>query len=239
MAILLTASSHFAEDIGRARKINDHRQKIKPKSLCNDLGRASWMMAVGAADAFFCDAYADLCAKALQAKQIQPSIQLTDKILGLQIPAVAAIQGHASDSWRWRMAARALIEKKSVLSVEEIVGSFNAFCRNDNKLFCSKNKKRLILHTKSRQRVFGISSSQYRKKSIGNTKSVQKEAWDKFEDRYANIFQRRNDCIHNCDRPKIAINDSQINHLQVNKVIEDIEFLVDRFQEIIKDEFSE
>ncbi len=54
--------------------------------------------------------------------------------------------------------------------------------------------------------------------------------------RFGEIFQRRHDCIHNCDRPKVA---PQVlaGAGTVLKVIEDVEFLVRRCDEHINAEF--
>lgn len=58
------------------------------------------------------------------------------------------------------------------------------------------------------------------------------------EDRFRDTFQRRHDCIHNCDRPKVS---PQALHLgaTVLKVTQDVEFLVHRCDEHIKAEFRE
>ena len=50
------------------------------------------------------------------------------------------------------------------------------------------------------------------------------------------IFQRRHDCIHNCDRPKIAPQALALGGT-VLKVIEDVDFLVLRCDEHINSEF--
>ena len=57
-------------------------------------------------------------------------------------------------------------------------------------------------------------------------------------DRYRDLFQRRHDCIHNCDRPRVS---PQALHLggTVLKVIQDAVFLVQRCDEHINAEFRE
>ena len=64
------------------------------------------MMAVGASDAYFCDAYADLIARTLQAKQLQPTVTIPDRLSKLKVPVIAVIR-QAEGGWRWRMAALA------------------------------------------------------------------------------------------------------------------------------------
>ncbi len=52
------------------------------------------------------------------------------------------------------------------------------------------------------------------------------------------IIQRRHDCIHNCDRPKMAPQ-PLVKGGTVIKVIEDVEFLVNRCDDHINVEFRE
>ena len=62
-----TALLHFEEDVARARAIVAHAdplpQTTEPERLLrSDLFRSAWMFAVGALDAYFCDAYTDVVA---------------------------------------------------------------------------------------------------------------------------------------------------------------------------------
>lgn len=237
MPLLQTPNKHFSDDISRAFELIDHAGTLQGSILRDDIARASWTMSVGAVDAFFCDAYADLCARALQAKQIQHSVKLTDRILGLRVPAIAAIRPAPTDNWRWRMVARGIIEKQSVLSLKEIKDLFNGFCRGGHKVFCSSNFDSWIVHRDARQRVFGITASDY-SRLAGSAKAHQREkSRDRFDTRYSQIFQRRHDCVHNCDRPKVAVNGAGLSGAQVSKIIDDLCFLVARFSEVITDEF--
>jgi hypothetical protein len=56
------------------------------------------------------------------------------------------------------------------------------------------------------------------------------------KDRYGEIFQRRNDCIHNCDRPKVSPQ-ALTRAGTVLNVIQDVAFLVTRCNEHINSEF--
>ena len=84
--ILVTALNHFNEDIQRAREILQHALPLPHDRLRDDLLRASWMMAVGALDAYFCDAYGDMIARTIRAKISQPSVNIPDRIKNLKIP---------------------------------------------------------------------------------------------------------------------------------------------------------
>jgi hypothetical protein len=61
--MLATAKEHFNEDIGRARALVAHAETLPEGLLRGDVLRGAWMMAVGATDAYFSDAYADFARR--------------------------------------------------------------------------------------------------------------------------------------------------------------------------------
>lgn len=63
-------------------------------------------------------------------------------------------------------------------------------------------------------------------------------AWDRMQDRFETIIQRRHDCIHNCDRPRVSPQPLRTPDIVLN-VIEDVEFLVLRSDEHINSEFRQ
>lgn len=238
MPILTTPRLHFNEDLDRSQNIFSHSKTLPNGLLRDDIVRASWMMAVGAADAFFCDAYADLIARSLQAKQIETAIPIPDRLLNLKVPVISVIRTSSTDNWRWRMAARELIEDETVLSLDRIRKLFNQFFRDNNKLFRETSFDSWILHSQSKQRLFGITATAYRHLSGKPLNDARKLALNHFEDRFKMIFQRRHDCIHNCDRPKSAINSKHITSpVFAPRIIEDIDFLVSRCHEAFINEF--
>ncbi len=163
--ILETPFKHFTEDITRAKNIFNH-SKLQPAGLLkSDLKRCAWMLAVGASDAFFCDAFGDILARTLRAKQKVPLIDLPERIKQIKIPAISAIRSNPSDGWRWRMVARDVIEKDNVLSINKIQELFNHFFRDNRKIIKSnsKNFEDWILHKDSQYRHFGVYKSEYRK----------------------------------------------------------------------------
>ena len=60
-------------------------------------------------------------------------------------------------------------------------------------------------------------------------------ALKRFQEYFKGLFQRRHDCIHNCDRPKIAL--QQIRDSEVKKRIDDVAFLAGRSHEALCNEF--
>lgn len=232
--LLDTAMNHFTEDIARARGLLGHAELQAEGMVKDDILRASWMMGVGACDAYFSDAYADLVAKAIQAKEIEPGIEMPDRLNNLKLPVTALLR-QANGGWRWRMAARELIEEENVLSLGKIQQLFNHFFRRGRKLLVADSIEPWITHRESKQRMFGIAATDYRKLNPSQKGKARKDALDKVKERYDMIFQRRHDCIHNCDRPKIS--PLLIRETSAKKSVEDVEFLVNRCHEAIKSEF--
>lgn len=238
MPILTTPKNHFDEDLRRARELFSHCTQQPVGMLRDDIARSSWMMGVGAVDAYFCDAYADLITRSLQAKQIEPGVTIPDRLLNLKVPVVAIIRHNATDNWRWRMAARDLIEDQTVLSLDRIKQLFNHFFRRPEKLFGETSFNAWVLHRDSRQRLFGITATNYRRLTGNDLHNARMDALEHFEKRFEMVFQRRHDCIHNCDRPKSAINAQYVSSdTYIPRVLDDLEFLVSRCQEAFRTEF--
>lgn len=225
--LLDTALLHFDEDIGRATALHAHAVPMAAGRVRDDILRAAWMMAVGACDAYFSDAYADLVSRTLQAKVLHPAMVIPDRMNNLKIPVVAVLRESGTyGGWRWRMAARELIEDENVLSLKKIKELFNQFFPDSGKLMHTATIEPWILHRAARVRHFGISRTAYRALMPNAKGSAKTRALVKFQDYYADIFQRRHDCIHNCDRPKMALQAIAAN--TVEKRVEDIDFLVRR-----------
>jgi hypothetical protein len=230
--VLKTAKLHFDEDIARAKALWDHARGLPDGPVKEDVFRSAWMVGVGASDAFFCDAYADLVTRTLRAKEHQPAGKIPDRLGNLSVPVIAVL--NASSSWRWRMAARGIIEKQSVLSLDEVKKFLNLFCREGHKLLQPETIETWIVHAESKQRNFGIARGAYNAVPAAKKSQTKKTALKKFSKRMQDIFQRRHDCIHNCDRPKVAI--QGISEDATEKAITDVEFLVDRCTDHLQDE---
>lgn len=238
MTALITAKQHFAEDIDRAEALRTHAADLPCSLIRDDIMRSAWMMGVGALDAYFCDAYADLIARTLQAKQQQPEVEIPDRLSNLRLPVIAVIRASSNEGWRWRLAARELIEDHTVLSIERIKKLFNHFFRKQYKLFGSHSFDSWLLHAEHRRRLFGIDKGEFRKTEGSQKQTARSKSIEHFEDRYQTIFQRRHDCIHNCDRPKIALDRNTIeNGDSVEKILDDVRFLVNRCHEALEEEF--
>lgn len=232
--MLRTAKQHFDEDIDRAEQLLVHAKELPAGRLRDDILRASWMMAVGACDAYFCDAYADLISRTLRAKELEPAIDIPDRLNNLRVPAISVIR-EARGGWRWRMAARELIENENVLSLGKIRDLFNHFFRKGHKIISQETIEDWLLHQQSKSRLFGITRTNYRALAANAKAQAKKNALYRFQGHFEGVFQRRHDCIHNCDRPRRAL--QGIQRTIVEKRIEDVVFLVCRCHEAFLEEF--
>jgi hypothetical protein len=238
----VTPRQHFQEDIERAKAIVTHARPLPhatdaEKSLRSDLFRSAWMFAVGALDAYFCDAYTDVIAAMASSKSRQPVIRLPEWAYDIKFPLRAVLEEYDNTNWRWRMAARKMMERENVISLSAIQTLFNKFFRNGHKFF------RDVLDTwmsraDARIRLFGVSRTDYLAMTAPDKHTATEAAIDQFEERFRTIFQRRHDCIHNCDRPRVSPQPLDKDGT-VLKVIQDIEFLVNRCDEHINAEFRE
>ena len=232
--MLETAKNHFKEDLKRARSLHSHASTIVEQEISDDVLRAALMMGVGACDAYFSDAYTDLIARALSAKQREMAVHIPDRLNNLKVPVTAVIR-EGNSAWRWRMAARELMQDENVLSLEKIKKLFNHFFADGKKLLTVETIEHWILHSAAKSRMFGITATQYRALGASDKNTARKKALKHFDDHFAHIFQRRHDCIHNCDRPKVAL--QRITGKTVEKRLTDVNFLVLRTHEALRDEF--
>jgi hypothetical protein len=86
-----TALSHFHQDIARARALVAHADPLprtNPAELMlrSDLLRSAWMFAVGAMDAYFCDAYTDVVAATIISKNRYQAANLPDFFYEIRLP---------------------------------------------------------------------------------------------------------------------------------------------------------
>jgi hypothetical protein len=200
--------------------------------------RSAWMFAVGALDAYFCDAYTDLVAATIISKSRQASITLPDWFYEIKFPVRAILEPYANNvNWRWRMAAREMMSRENVLGLSTIQTLFNKFFREEHKLF-GDVLDAWIMRPDSKKRLFGITRTAYNALDAAGKNAARRQAKTQLQERYGELFQRRHDCIHNCDRPKVSPQPLKLSGTVI-KVIDDIEFLVNRCDEHMNTEFRE
>lgn len=238
-----TALNHFNSDIARTRALVAHADPLPRSSpgeqlLRSDLLRSAWMFAVGAIDAYFCDAYTDIVAATIISKSRHPAAVLPDFFYEIRFPVRAILEPYAiNQNWRWRMAARKMMERENVLSLATIQMLFNKFFRKGHRLFRDLIAD-WIVHTDANKRLFGISRAAFNALPANQTGKALENVQEQMEDRYRDLFQRRHDCIHNCDRPRVSPQSLERGGTVLN-VTDDAEFLVHRCDEHINAEFRE
>ena len=161
-----TAPAHFQQDINRAHAIVNHAGPLSTGTpaeqlLPSDLLRSGWMFAVGGLDAYYCDAYTDVVAAAIISKNRHPAMVLPGFFYEIKFPIRAILEQYTNNqNWRWRMAARRMMERENVLSLDTVRSLFNRFFRDQHKFF-RQILEGWVLHAHARRRVFGISGNRY------------------------------------------------------------------------------
>jgi hypothetical protein len=195
------------------------------------------MFAVGALDAYFCDAYTDVVAATIIAKSRHPAMVLPEFFNDIRFPVRAILEPYTNNvNWRWRMAARKMMERENVLSLATIQTLFNKFFSNGQKFFRDLMPN-WIGHPNSHRRLFGITAARFNSLPPNLRGSAVTNAQKSLEGRFRGIFQRRHDCIHNCDRPRVK--PQQLPADDVVQVVEDVTFFVRRCDEHITLEFRQ
>ena len=93
-----------------------------------------------------------------------------------------------------------------------------------------------ICHADARRPLFGVRGADFTAKCGADKNTARKEAREQMEGRFKDLIQRRHDCIHNCDRPRLSPQPLSTRST-VLKVIQDVDFLVCRCDERINAEF--
>jgi hypothetical protein len=162
---------------------------------------------------------------------------LPEWVYDIKIPIRAVLEEYDNANWRWRMAARKMMERENVISLSAIQTLFNKFFRKGHRFF-GDQLDTWMSRPDAKIRLFGISRAGYVALTDANKNTARQNAIDQFEERFKAIFQRRHDCIHNCDRPRMSPQPLDKGGT-VLKVIQDAEFLVNRCDEHINSEFRQ
>jgi hypothetical protein len=194
------------------------------------------MFAIGALDAYFCDAYTDIVAATISSKSRQPGIILPEFFYEIRFPIRAILEEYENPNWRWRMAARKMMERENVLSLTTVQNLFNRFFPEDRRFFRPYLLDAWISHKDAKVRLFGITRAAFQALDVHGKEQARMQAREQMEDRFRDLFQRRHDCIHNCDRPRMRPQPLATSGT-VLKVIQDVEFMVNRSDEHINAEF--
>lgn len=187
-----TALQHFKDDIARAKAMVAHANPLSDATsvdelLRSDLLRSAWMFAVGALDAYFCDAYTDIIAATASSKSRQPAIKLPEWVHDIKFPLRAILEEYDNENWRWRMAARKMMERENVVSLKAVQNLFNKFFRIGQRFF-GDQLDAWMSHPEAKIRLFGVSRVDYLAKAPQDRQLARVAAMDQFNERFRSIF---------------------------------------------------
>jgi len=220
-----TAKQHFDNDITRAKALQNYSEPNEPHNIMviKDLYRAAVTFAVGALDAYLCDAYVDCLTAALRTCKEDKTRKLPPEYAKELLPAGPLI-AHSYEiriNWAFRMAARLRMEKYNLLQISRIKDMVNPVLPPGQKLWVEIAEQYIALDVK---RLTGITQREYSGKDTKNKQKAREKAAGAILRRIGNIIQRRHDIVHNCDRPKVAV--QQITRQETKAMITDVETFV-------------
>jgi hypothetical protein len=224
-----TFRTHFDNDITRAENILARSLAMQgggePERLYKDIRLSSIALAVGALDAYLCDAYVDCLTAVLRAySQGQWVGALPSTYSKQMLPAGEILKSTRlhRPQWRIRMAARKVIEKDNMLSLSRFEDCFNGILPNNRKLWldfvpvlAAHNLVRLTRHVAADLAPLAGDALIQAKKEVAS--AVTK--------RLGSTIQLRHDWIHNCGRPRNAIQD--LTHGQASARVRDIRLFIE------------
>ncbi|HEY7891287.1 MAG TPA: HEPN domain-containing protein [Solirubrobacteraceae bacterium] len=218
-----TARKHFDEDIARAImlliKARSTRQPDLPVTI--DIARCSVAFGVGALDAYLCDAFVDVLARTLKGCR-QTGEEIPAAYASLRMPVGPLIAEYQQrENWGLRMSARTLMEKDNVLQTWRIKELFNPALKRSHKLWGDLIESYIALN---RKRLTGIDHSAYVGLSGERKQKATKKAIAVLLGRITEIIQRRHDIVHNCDRPKSAV--QGLTLAAASKMLSDVQVFV-------------
>ena len=136
-------------------------------------------------------------------KSRQAAITLPEWFYDIKFPLRAILEEYENENWRWRMAARKMMERETVISLKSVQDLFNRFFRDRQKFFRDQLDA-WMARPDAKIRLFGVTQADYLVEGDPEKRMARDAAMDQFKERFRVIFQRRHDCIHNCDRPRVS-----------------------------------
>ncbi len=227
--MVTTYRTHFDDDMARAQSLLDlaggGAPALKLDRRKDDLRLAAVAMAVGAMDAYFCDAYVDCLARALR-RCANKKGDLPPAYAKQNLPAGIVLGSSQTKrpNWRLRMAARAVMERDNILDLSRVPGLFNPVLPRDKQLWPAVIDSLILLR---KRRLTGVDHATYKAAPPTSRAKMKKAAAGVVAKRMKETIQWRHDWVHNCGRPKSAIQDRTQGEIQQR--INEIYYLVEAF----------
>lgn len=203
-----TFRKHFEDDIARAESLlalaADSSPAMRTEELQRDVRLSAVAMAVGAMDAYFCDAYVDCLAARLTSYKVSGR-ELPDSYANRKLPTAALLRPGQEfrPNWALRMAARDVMERENVLDMDNAKGLFNPVLPKGMTLWADVMEPVIKLNWK---RLTGSTWADYSSLESDKARAgARSEAAKKMKERLKSTIQYRHDWIHNCGRPKQAV----------------------------------
>jgi hypothetical protein len=227
-----TFRTHFNDDIARAENIFYRSEAMlaagEPGRLCLDVRLSAVAMAVGALDAYLCDAYVDCLTAVLRAYAANTWVgKLPSDYSRQLLPAGEILKATRLHRpfWRVRMAARKVMEKDNMLALSRIEGCFNGILPSNQKLWLTLIPALTAFDLK---RLTKFTAAGLGAVAAGTPKEkAEKQIIAAVKSRIGKIIQFRHDWIHNCGRPKTAIVD--LTSGRANARIRDVKIFIETF----------
>lgn len=198
-----TPRKHFEEDMARVNALLGLAQQTEAEPLRSDVARYAVAGAVGAMDAYLCDAYAGLLVTVIRGFTAGTVAALPGPLQRETLPVgpLLARRYPARANWALRMAARGRMEKENMLQVGRVKDMFNPFLPGGQKLWLDLIDQYVHL---GRRRLTKWRAADMAAVGGDNLAGRRKEAAAQVVARIGGIVQRRHDIVHNGDRPKVA-----------------------------------
>ena len=195
-------------------------------SLAADLRRQAVALAVGALDAYFCDAYVDVLAGSLgKAKAGTRSLPSAYKKELLPAGAMLAAYNNRPN-WGLRMAARERMEKDNMLRLSRIKEMFNPVLPGPAKLWDSLMPRYRALNRKRLTKYTHVEIASKTGTAESDALGASRAA---LMTRMGAIVQRRHDIVHNCDRPKQSL--LSLTPITASRMVADVRSFVEIFDD--------
>jgi hypothetical protein len=219
-----TARKHFDQDMARARAIlAEATGQGDGSPVAADLARAAVAFAVGAMDAYLCDAYVDSLSRCLKAHR-QGKISALPGPYGRELLPVGPLMAkHYTKKMNWalRMAARTRMERENLLQIARVRELLNPVLLSGQKLWIDIIDAYIAV---GRKRLTRYVAADLQPLTGDPLQKKRQDASKRLLGRMGEIVQRRHDIVHNVDRPKSA--PQKLTHGQARAMLRDVETFV-------------
>jgi hypothetical protein len=215
---------HFDHDMTRIDALLAHADGLPAGLLPEDIYRHAVAASVGALDAYLCVAYVHLLVATIRAFRSGGLTQLPQSLQKelLPIGPLLARRYPSRENWALRMAARSRMERENMIQITKVKDTFNPFLPSGQKLWDDVIRTYMAL---GRKRLTGWVAADLAGKSSNVQTKRRKQAVHALTGRLGQIVQRRNDIVHNCDRPKQAI--QGLTKGQAHSMVRDVNAFTD------------